>query len=89
MVSVVVSRNVFSHYLVDAALQRGQLAHTGNFSITAAYTAPIAPGVRVGIGLGYTIIPRRRSIRARRGVPSICWPTLSRTGKTPSREPMR
>jgi porin len=57
MVSVVVSRNVFSHYLVDAALQRGQLAHTGNFSITAAYTAPIPPGVRVGIGLGYTNNP--------------------------------
>src|SRR6476646_3409341 len=57
MVSVVVSRNVFSHYLVDAALQRGQLAHTGNFSITAAYNASIAPGIRVGIGLGYTNNP--------------------------------
>ena len=57
MASVVVSRNVFSHYLVDAALQRGQLAHTGNFSITAAYSAPIAPGIRVGIGLGYTNNP--------------------------------
>ena len=30
MVSVVVSRNVFSQYLVDAALRSGQLAHTGN-----------------------------------------------------------
>jgi porin len=57
MVSLVVSRNVFSHYLVDAALRSGQLAHTGNFSITAAYTAPIAPGIRVGIGLGYTNNP--------------------------------
>ena len=57
MVSVVVSRNVFSHYVVDAALQSGQLAHTGNFSITAAYNASIAPGIRVGIGLGYTDHP--------------------------------
>jgi porin len=57
MASVVVSRNVFSHYLLDAAFQRGQLAHIGNFSITAAYTAPIAPGIRVGIGLGFTNNP--------------------------------
>jgi porin len=57
MVSVVVSRNVFSHFAVDAALQSGQLAHTGNFSITAAYNAPIVPGIRVGIGLGYTNNP--------------------------------
>ena len=27
MLSLVISRNVFSHYLVDAALQQGQLAH--------------------------------------------------------------
>ena len=57
MVSLVVSRNVFSNYVVDATLQSGQLAHTGNFSITAAYYAPIVPGVRVGIGLGYTDHP--------------------------------
>jgi porin len=57
MVSLVVSRNVFSHYLVDAAVRGGQLAHTGNFSVTAAYYAPIAPGIRVGIGLGYTNNP--------------------------------
>jgi porin len=57
MASVVVSRNVFSHFVVDAALQGGQLAHTGNWSITAAYNAPIVPGVSVGIGLGYTDHP--------------------------------
>jgi porin len=57
MVSVVVSRNVFSHYLVDAALQRGQLAHPGNYSITAASNASIAPGIGGGIGLGYTNNP--------------------------------
>jgi porin len=57
MVSLVASRNIFSRYLVDAALQSGQLAHTGNFSITAGYTAPIAPGIRMGIGLGYTDHP--------------------------------
>ena len=57
MVSVVVSRSVFSHYLVEAALQRGQLAHNGNYSITAAYNASIAPGIRGGIGLGYTNNP--------------------------------
>ena len=57
MVSVVVSRNVFSQYVVDAILQSGQLAHTGNYSITAAYNASIAPGIRVGIGLGYTNNP--------------------------------
>ena len=39
MVSLVVSRNVFSHYVVDAALQQGQLAHDASLSITAAYTA--------------------------------------------------
>jgi porin len=54
---LVVSRNVFSHYLVDAALQQGQLAHDGSLSITAGYTATIAPGIRVGIGLGYTDHP--------------------------------
>jgi porin len=57
MVSLVVSRNVFSNFVVDAALQRGQLAHTGNYSITAAYNASIAPGIRAGIGLGYTDNP--------------------------------
>jgi porin len=57
MLSLVVARNVFSRYLVDAALQGGQLAHDGSLSITAAYTAPIAPGVRAGIGLGYTDHP--------------------------------
>jgi porin len=57
MVSVVISRNVFSNYVVDAALQSGQLAHTGNFSVTAAYYASIAPGIRAGIGLGYTDHP--------------------------------
>ena len=51
------SRNVFSNYVVDAALRNGQLAHIGNFSITAAYYAPIASGVRAGIRLGYTDHP--------------------------------
>ena len=31
MVSLVISRNVFSNYLVDAALRQGQLAHVGQF----------------------------------------------------------
>jgi porin len=57
MVSLVVTRNVFSQYLVDAALRSGQLAHTGNYSITAAYTASLAPGIRMGIGVGYTNNP--------------------------------
>ena len=57
MLSLVVSRNVFSRYLVDAALQRANSRMHGSFSITAAYTAPIAPGIRVGIGLGYTDHP--------------------------------
>jgi porin len=57
MLSLVISGNVFSEYLVDAALQQGLLAHDGSLSITAAYTAPIAPGVRFGIGLGYTNHP--------------------------------
>ena len=30
MVSVVISQNVFIQYVVDAALQGGQLAHTRN-----------------------------------------------------------
>jgi porin len=57
MLSLVIGRNVFSHYLVDAALQRGQLAHDGSLSITAAYSAVVAPGIRAGIGLGYTDHP--------------------------------
>lgn len=57
MVSVVVSRTVFSRFLVETALRRGQLAHTGNYSITAAYNASVAPGIRAGIGLGYTNNP--------------------------------
>jgi porin len=43
--------------VVDAVLQSGQLAHSGNISITAAYNAAIAPGIRAGIGLGYTNNP--------------------------------
>jgi porin len=57
MLSLVISKNIFSHYLVDAALQKGQLAHDGSLSITGAYNAPIAPGIRAGIGLGYTDHP--------------------------------
>jgi porin len=57
MLSLVTSRNVFSNYLVDAALQRGQLAHAGSLSITAVYIAILAPGIRAGIGLGYTDHP--------------------------------
>ena len=57
LLSLVIARNVFSHYLVDAALQRGQLADSESLSITAAYSGPIAPGIRAGIGLGYTDHP--------------------------------
>ena len=57
MLSLVISQNVFSHYLVDAALQQGQLAHARSLSTTAAYNAPIAPGISAGIGLGYTDHP--------------------------------
>ena len=57
MVSLVISRNVFSNFVIDAALQSGQLAYTGNFSITAALYAAIAPGIRVGMGVGYTNNP--------------------------------
>jgi porin len=46
-----------SNFVIDAALQSGQLAYTGNFSITAALYAAIAPGIRVGIGVGYTNNP--------------------------------
>jgi porin len=57
MLSLVVSQNIFSHYLVDTTLQKGKLAHDGSLSITAAYTAAIAPGIRIGFGLGYTDHP--------------------------------
>jgi porin len=57
MVSLVVSRSVFSNYLVDAALGQGQPAHVDSTSITAAYIATLAPGIRAGIGLGYTEHP--------------------------------
>jgi porin len=57
MLSLVVSQNVFSHYLVDTALQQGQLAHDDSLSVTASYIASIAPGIRIGIGLGYTNHP--------------------------------
>jgi len=39
MVALVISRNVFSNYLVGAALRGGQLAHEGSLSITVAYNA--------------------------------------------------
>ena len=58
MVSVVVSELSLATIWSMLLLQRGQLAHSGNFSITAASNAPIAPGIRVGIGLGgYTNNP--------------------------------
>ena len=52
-----IARNVFSHYLVDAALQRGQLAHDGSLSITAAYTARLRLGFGLASGFGYTDHP--------------------------------
>ena len=57
LLSLVIARNVFSHYQVEDALQSGQLAHSGSLSITVAYSGPIAPGIRAGIGLGYTDHP--------------------------------
>ena len=57
MLSLVISRSVFSNYLVDAALQHGQLANADSSSITAGYIATLAPGIRAGIGLGYTDHP--------------------------------
>jgi porin len=57
LLSLVIARNVFSDDLVDAASQRGQLTDSESLSITAAYSGPIAPGIRAGIGLGYTDHP--------------------------------
>jgi porin len=57
MVSLVISRNGFSNDLVDAVLRQGHLAHADSSSITAAYMAMVAPGIRAGVGLGYTDNP--------------------------------
>jgi porin len=67
LASLVIARNIFSHYLVDAALRQGQLAHSDSLSITASYSGPIAPGIRAGIGLGYTDHPSPVVYTARTG----------------------
>ncbi|WP_420970818.1 carbohydrate porin [Bradyrhizobium sp. B120] len=61
MLSVVMARNVVSHYLADATNQFSSLtgafaARTSN-SVTATYTAHLMPGLWGTIGVGYTDHP--------------------------------
>jgi porin len=59
MVSLVVTENVFSSYLVDASRVSGASVRSDSLSATLAYTAYLRPGIVVGVGLGYTNHPAR------------------------------
>jgi len=57
MISLVGTRNVFSHYLVSSAKEDGQLAHSDSLSTTLSYSAHVMHGVNVNVALGYTNNP--------------------------------
>lgn len=61
MLSVVMARNVVSHYLADATNQfsglTGAFAARSSNSVTATYTAHLMPGLWGTIGVGYTDHP--------------------------------
>jgi len=57
MISLVGTRNVFSHYLVDSAKQDGRLTNSGSRAITVSYSARIISGANLNVALGYTDNP--------------------------------
>lgn len=52
-ISLVGTNTVFSHYLVDTAILKKQLAHRDSKSVTASYSAHIDKGLYFSLGLGY------------------------------------
>jgi len=57
MISLVGTRNVFSHYLVETAKQAGQLTNSESRAITVSYSAVVIPGASLNVALGYTDNP--------------------------------
>lgn len=51
--SLVVNNTIWSHFAVDAALAKGQLAHRDSTAISGLYTAHLAPGIYTTVGLTY------------------------------------
>ncbi|MBM7488055.1 porin [Bradyrhizobium sp. USDA 3686] len=51
--SLVVSTTIWSHFAVDAAMAKEQLAHRDSTAISGLYTAHLAPGIYTTVGLTY------------------------------------
>ncbi|WP_245288555.1 carbohydrate porin [Bradyrhizobium sp. WSM4349] len=51
--SLVVNNTIWSHFAVDAALAKEQLAHRDSTAISGLYTAHLAPGIYTTVGLTY------------------------------------
>ncbi|WP_271567057.1 carbohydrate porin [Bradyrhizobium sp. CCBAU 11386] len=52
-IAVVATDTVWSHFAVDAAAAKGSLVHLDSKAISATYTAHLAPGVYLNLGLSY------------------------------------
>lgn len=52
-ISIVATDTVWSNYAVDAALAKGSLVHWDSKAISGTYTAHLAPGVYLSLGLSY------------------------------------
>jgi porin len=52
-ISLVATDTIFSHYLVDSAILKKQLAHSDTKSVTVSYSAHVTNGVYLSLGLGY------------------------------------
>lgn len=57
MMSLVITDNVFSKYLIDAARESGEMAHRDSNAITLSYNAHLAKGIYGGIGVSYVNHP--------------------------------
>ncbi|SFJ85290.1 carbohydrate porin [Bradyrhizobium sp. Gha] len=53
LIALVASNTSWSKFAVDAALAKGQLAHSDTTAIAGTYTAHLAPGIYAGVGLSY------------------------------------
>ncbi|WP_456639158.1 carbohydrate porin [Bradyrhizobium sp. USDA 10063] len=52
-IAVVATNAVWSNFLVDAALAKGNLVHRDSTAISGTYTAHLAPGIYASVGLMY------------------------------------
>jgi len=57
MVSLVATDNIFSKYLVDSAINAGEMAHRDSKAVTLSYNAHLSRGIYAGIGVSYVDHP--------------------------------